>query len=66
MKERGMGRGFNLTNEEALLVHKLVVDAITRSSDDTVWEEIGDEDAVRTAVRLYTRMADAMQGGRFP
>ncbi len=61
-----MGRGFSLTNEEALLVHKLVGDAITRSSDDTVWEEIGDPDAITTAVRLYTRMAEAMQGGRFP
>lgn len=54
------GNGFKLTNEEAYLVHKLVSDAIARTTDKTVQHEIGDASAIRTAMRLYMRMSEAM------
>jgi hypothetical protein len=63
---QGMGNGFSLTDQEAYLVYKLVSDAITRSTNKTVGVEIGNADAIATAVQLYMRMADAMEGGRFP
>jgi hypothetical protein len=58
--------GFSLTDQEAYLVYKLVSDALFRSTNNTVQEEIGNADAIATAVQLYMRMADAMEGGRFP
>jgi hypothetical protein len=61
-----MGNGFSLTDEEAYLVYKLVSDAISRSTSETVEREIGNPDAIATAVGLYIRISDAMQGGRFP
>ncbi len=54
------GNGFKLSNEEAYLVHKLVSDAIARSTDKTVQHEIGDASAVNTAMRLYMRLSDAL------
>lgn len=59
------GKGFWLTDDEAHLVHKLVSDAFTRATDDTVADEIGNSDAIATAAQLYMRMADAMKDGRF-
>ena len=61
-----MGNGFHLTDQEAYLVHKLVADAIMRSTNETVLDEIGDADAIATAAELYMRMAEAMKEGRFP
>lgn len=60
-----MGSGFSLTDQEAYLVHKLVRDAIARSTDETVGREIGGADDIATAVELYMRLADEMRGGRF-
>jgi hypothetical protein len=54
------GNGFRLTNEETYLVHKLVSDAIARSTDKTVQHEIGDASAVSTAMRLYMRLSEAL------
>jgi uncharacterized NAD-dependent epimerase/dehydratase family protein len=56
----GTGNGFKLTNEEAYLVHKLVGDAIARSTDTTVQHIIGEASAVSTAMRLYMRLSEAL------
>jgi hypothetical protein len=54
------GNGFKLTNEEADLVYRLLGNAFTHSTDETVRREIGDEIDVRTAANLYMRMFEAM------
>jgi hypothetical protein len=66
-KEQTMdsGNGFHLTDREAHLVYKLVSDAISRSTNETVGREVGNSEAIARAVGLYVRMSNAMQGGRF-